>query len=73
MSAGTDALNAARAKTDRRLVHMAAGLSRNGDVSARCYRRPRPINLKRATWTLRLSAVTCPRCKKIIRKARRAP
>jgi hypothetical protein len=70
MSAGTDALNATRAAAKVRLVHMAGMLNRNGEMSARCYKRPRPINLKRATWTTRLPAVTCPRCNRLARKAR---
>jgi hypothetical protein len=43
-------------------IHMAKGLRDDGAVTALCFTRPRPINLKAATWTNRLSAVTCEKC-----------
>jgi hypothetical protein len=43
-------------------VHMAAKVAPDGRVSPLCAARPRAIDLRRATWTLRPEAVTCPRC-----------
>lgn len=45
-----------------RRVHKAKLVRSDGRVSALCFRRPRPIDLSRASWTLRWSAVTCPAC-----------
>lgn len=42
-------------------IHMAAKMSELG-VSALCSLMPRPINLRRASWTNRSEAVTCTRC-----------
>jgi hypothetical protein len=47
---------------DRKPYHMANLFGPNGEVSALCFPRPRPIDLRRATWTLRWEAVTCERC-----------
>lgn len=53
-----------------RLTHKAAQVDMNGRVSALCFMAVRPINMKRATWTLRDEAVTCPKCRGwIIRNA----
>lgn len=43
-------------------VHMAHRISRAGGVSPLCAAAPRRLNLRRATWTNRREAVTCPRC-----------
>lgn len=43
-------------------VHMAGKTRGDGAVSPRCAKVPRPIDLKRETWTLRPEAVTCPQC-----------
>lgn len=45
--------------------HFAAliSLDDRGYVSALCSETPRPINPKRAMWTIRKEAVTCPKCK----------
>ncbi len=45
-----------------KIVHRAGKGRFNGDVSARCFKRPRAIDLRRASWTLRAEAVTCPKC-----------
>lgn len=42
--------------------HMAALINDAGEVSALCSASPRPIDLRRASWTNRAEAVTCPRC-----------
>lgn len=43
-------------------IHRASKIRPDGAVSAVCYSTPRAIDLKRATWTLRADAVTCPKC-----------
>lgn len=45
-----------------RPVHKAKHLRADGCVSALCSKTPRAIDLKRASWTIRNEAVTCPRC-----------
>ncbi len=53
-------------------VHKAGKCDDRGNVSALCYLRPRPIDLRYATWTLRDEAVTCEGCALILKhKARR--
>jgi len=37
-------------------------------VSALCFPKPRAIDLKRAAWTIRASAVTCEKCLKILKE-----
>jgi hypothetical protein len=54
-----------------RVYHRAHLISERG-VSALCFSRPRPIDLRRALWTNRDEAVTCPRCLKLIAE-RNAP
>lgn len=44
-------------------VHMAKLVRNDGAVVALCvFPELRVINLRRATWTTRPEAVTCPRC-----------
>ena len=53
---------------DRKVYHFAAKVNERGDVSALCYTRPHAINLKRGqSWTHRAEAVTCPRCRKLLK------
>jgi hypothetical protein len=47
---------------DRKPVHLAHLISRTGGVSPLCAAAPQRLNLRRATWTNRREAVTCPRC-----------
>lgn len=49
-----------------KIYHMAAKMNDAGDVSALCFKRPRKIDLRRSTWTIRPVAVTCPRCRKLL-------
>lgn len=51
----------------KKLTHMAGAVREDGNVSALCFQRPRPIDLTKATWTLREEAVTCPRCRKAMK------
>ncbi len=48
---------------DHKVYHMAHKLDANGNVSALCFKTPRAINMSRASWTVRIRAVTCPKCK----------
>lgn len=50
----------------QRVYHFGAKVRCDGAMSALCYRRPRPINLRLALWTIREEAVTCPKCKAIL-------
>lgn len=43
-------------------VHYVKGIREDGAVSALCFSRPCPINLKISTWTNRREAVTCKKC-----------
>jgi hypothetical protein len=54
----------------RKTIHMAHMVSENGEVSALCYAKLRPIDLKTSTWTNRPEAVTCTQCKRAIKTAR---
>ena len=45
-----------------KIIHRASVVRGDGAVSALCYKRPRPINLARTTWTNRNEATTCPKC-----------
>lgn len=46
--------------------HRAALVDADGNVSALCFARPRPIDLRRALWTTIDASVTCPKCLKLI-------
>lgn len=52
--------------TRQRVYHFTAKVRCDGAMSALCYRRPRPINLRLALWTIREEAVTCPKCKALL-------
>lgn len=52
-------------------VHKADAVDIEGRVSALCFMSRRPIDLKRATWTLRDEAVTCPKCRAWLARAAR--
>lgn len=45
-----------------RIVHLAGAVTPSGDVSAVCFKKPRPIDMKQATWTTSTDLVTCERC-----------
>lgn len=53
------------------IYHMGGKVSPEGNVSALCYDPPRAIDLKKESWVLRPRAVTCQKCKAIM-KANRA-
>ncbi len=53
----------------KKVTHMAASVRDDGAVSALCFNGQRPIDLTKATWTIREEAVTCPRCRKAMETA----
>ena len=54
-------------KPRKRVYHMADKMDGNGNVSAMCFKSPRPINLNVAWWTTAPEAVTCSKCKRAMR------
>ncbi len=51
---------------DDKKYHMADLMRLDWKVSALCFSRPRPINLKVALWTLFPEEVTCKKCLRIL-------
>lgn len=47
-----------------KVYHKAAFVDANGNVSPACAASPRAINLKKESWVLEWSRVTCPKCLK---------
>ena len=52
-----------------KVYHRAEKLRGDGAVSALCFSSPRAIDLRKASWTNRDEAVTCPKCKAAMLKA----
>jgi len=55
---------------NEKIVHRAKGIREDGAVSALCFSRPRPIDLRRTTWTNRDEAVTCRKCLAVMNAVR---
>ena len=51
-----------------KLYHRAAKIRADGNVSALSFKRPRAIDLTRATWTIRDAGVTCPKCLALLQR-----
>jgi len=52
-----------------KIVHMASKISEDGrQVSALCYVHPHGIDISKGNWTLRKNAVTCSRCRAILKE-----
>ena len=51
---------------DIKKVHLAQLISNTGGVSPLCAKKPRRLNLKKASWTLVKKLVTCKRCLALI-------
>jgi hypothetical protein len=49
-----------------KIYHMAHKINQDGGVSALCFKKLKPINLAVASWTYRRTAVTCPKCQRIL-------
>lgn len=49
-----------------KIYHRAKYLNAEGQVSALCYKRKRPIDLTRESWALTDKGVNCPKCLKLI-------
>lgn len=47
--------------------HMADKWGPGGTVSALCFKRPRPIDLKVALWTITPEQVTCKKCLRLLK------
>ena len=47
---------------DRKVYHLGHLGSETGDVSPRCAKKPRKIDLTKELWTITESAVTCNKC-----------
>lgn len=47
-------------------VHLGKKVNARGQCSALCFDPPRAINMKRESWTLDESAVTCSDCRSVI-------
>jgi hypothetical protein len=47
---------------DAKFYHRAHLMDDRGNVSALCFKFPRAISGRRASWTIRDEAVTCPKC-----------
>lgn len=56
----------ARASGGGKIYHYGQYVNDKGDVSALCFKVPRAINLRQASWTYRAAAVTCQRCKRML-------
>lgn len=49
-----------------KIYHLAGKCRADGAMSARCFKRPRPIDLRVASWTFLPEQVTCDACRFII-------
>lgn len=49
---------------EARPIHMAHKVAPDGNISALCFRKPKAIDMQKASWTLAPEAVTCPKCRK---------
>ena len=62
----TASQTAPRGTPKQRVRHKAKHIRMDGAVSALCFKVPRAIDMKVASWVLRDEAVTCRRCKEIL-------
>ena len=56
-----------------RMYHRGDKVDEKGRVSALCFAEPRPIDMRRASWTLADAFVTCPKCAALIRARNKTP
>lgn len=56
-----------------RMRHRGDKVDRRGRVSALCFKEPRAIDMKRASWTLTDYGVTCPKCLAMIADRSKPP
>ena len=52
---------------DTKPYHYASCVDGKGGVSALCFPKPKAINLKVASWTIREKAVTCNKCRSLLK------
>ncbi len=50
-------------------LHMAKHINQQGEVSPLCAPKPRALDLKKAGWTNRKEAVTCPKCLALLKQS----
>ncbi len=50
-----------------RIYHLARRIRGDGAVSALCFKMDWPIDLRHASWTIRFEAVTCPKCRALLK------
>lgn len=50
-----------------KVYHRGSLVNDKGQVSALCFKAPRPINLAVAMWTNNDAAVTCPKCLRLLK------
>ena len=50
-------------------IHRASKINNKGEASALCFKRDHPIDLNRASWTIRDDLVTCQKCKALIKSS----
>lgn len=48
-------------------IHMASLVDDDGNISPLCATEPRGLDLRRETWTMRGAAVTCKRCRALLK------
>ena len=53
---------------DNKKYHMFGLMNDSGGVSALCFKRPKPIDLNKALWTIDRKAVTCKKCLAMIKE-----
>ena len=58
--------------SDLKKYHKAHLYGAAGQVSALCFRQPRAIDLSRALWTIDDDAVTCPKCRRLLKRIDKA-
>lgn len=45
-----------------KIYHLAGMVRADGAVSARCFKKPRPIDLAKVSWTFLPEQATCKKC-----------
>lgn len=56
-----------------RMRHRGDKVNPAGGVSALCFSTPKPINMKRESWTTSDAGVTCPKCRALIEARSKTP
>jgi len=51
-----------------KIYHYPKMMSQNSDVSPLCAKTPRKLNLSTDSWTWDKTAITCPKCLKVLKE-----